>query len=79
MKKFLLALFLVLTALPAFAQHYSCQVVMIDRYNRVIQRYYAQADWRTGMCRDGLRNCNYDLRIRNIYGARCATVRGNGW
>lgn len=80
MNKIILAIALTLSALPAFAQRYaSCQVVMVDRYNRVIQRFYAQADYRSGMCRDGLRNCNYEIRLRNIYGARCAQVRGNGW
>jgi hypothetical protein len=80
MKKFVLAVSLMLSALPALAQrHYSCQVVMVDRYNRIIQRFYAQADYRTGMCRDGLRDCNYEIRRRGLYGVRCAQVRGNGW
>jgi opacity protein-like surface antigen len=81
MKKFLLASVLALSAVPAFAQYYNnCQVVMVDRYNRVISRFYAQRDYRSGMCREGLRQCNSEMRRRGIYGARCAQVNsGRGW
>lgn len=76
MKKLFLVFAMVLSAAPAFAQRYgSCQVVMVDRYNRVIQRFFAQTDYRTGMCRDGLRQCNYEIHRRNLYGVRCAQVR----
>jgi hypothetical protein len=75
MKNMFMALVVAMVTLPAFAQRYSCQVVMVDRYNRIIQRFYAQVDYRTGMCRDGLRDCNYEIRRRGVYGARCATVR----
>lgn len=78
MKKFIVASLLAMTTLPAFAQgYYNCQVVMIDRYNRVIDRFYARRDPRTGMCREGLRQCNYELQRRPIYGARCAQVVRN--
>lgn len=76
MKKLFLVFSMVLMTAPAFAQRYgTCQVVMIDRYNRVIQRFFAQTDYRTGMCREGLRQCNYEIQRRNLYGVRCATVR----
>lgn len=77
-KLFLIFSMLIMTA-PAFAQHVNCQVVMVDRFNRVIHRYFGQRDWRTGMCRNALRQCNLDIRRRNIFGARCAQLRGNGW
>ena len=76
MKKLFLVFSMVLMTAPAFAQRYgSCQVVMIDRYNRVIQRFFAQVDYRTGMCREGLRQCHYEVQRRNLYNVRCATVR----
>lgn len=76
MKKLFFVFAMVLTTAPVFAQrYYNCQVIMIDRYNRVLQRFYAQADYRTGMCREGLRQCNYEIQRRGIYGARCATLR----
>ncbi len=52
----------------------SCQVVMTDRVNRVVRRYWGNSDW-NGMCRDGLRQCNYDLQRMGMWGYRCATVR----
>ena len=85
MHKLIVAILLTVSALPALAQRYpnprysTCQVVMVDRYNRVVQRFYAYTDPRSGMCRDGLRDCNYEIRRRNVYGARCAQVRGSGW
>lgn len=76
MKKLFFALALTMSAVPAFAQYYNCQVAMVDRYNRIIQRFYAQRDYRTGMCREGLRRCNYEVRRRGVYGARCTEIRG---
>ncbi len=52
----------------------SCQVVMTDRVNRVVRRYWGQSNG-NGMCRDGLRQCNYDLQRMGMWGYRCATVR----
>lgn len=51
-----------------------CEVVMTDRVNRVVRRYRGTSDW-NGMCRDGLRQCNYDLQRMGMWGYRCATVR----
>ncbi len=80
MKKTLFVLVFVLSALPALAQHQgSCQVVLMDRYNRILDRFYSRTDYRTGRCREGMRDCNYEMRRRGIYGARCVQVRGNGW
>lgn len=82
MKKAIFAIVMILSALPAFAQSYpypqQCQVVAVDRYNRTIARFWAQTDWRTGQCRDGLRNCNFEIRRRGWYDARCLQVR-NRW
>ena len=52
----------------------SCQVVMTDRVNRVVRRYWGHSNG-NGMCRDGLRQCNYDLQRMGMWGYRCATVR----
>lgn len=73
MKKALFALMLVLSALPAFAQRYprTCEAVAVDRYNRLIARFYGRFDPRTGMCREALRNCNMEIRRRGWYDARC--------
>lgn len=82
MKKAFFALVMILSALPAFAQRppypQQCQVVAVDRYNRVIARFWAQTDWRTGQCRDGLRNCHFEIRRRGWYDARCLQLR-NRW
>ncbi len=82
MKKLILVLMFTMTALPAFAQHYpnptQCQVVAVDRFSRVVARFYAQTDWRTGQCRDGLRMCNFEIRRRGWYDVRCAQLR-NRW
>ncbi len=51
-----------------------CEVVMTDRVNRVVRRYRGTSDW-NGMCREGLRQCNYDLQSMGMWGYRCATVR----
>lgn len=79
MKKLILAFALTMTTLPAFAQAYSCQVVAVDRFNRVLLRFNARPDWQTGMCRDGLRMCNMEIRRRGMWDARCLQVRGRGW
>lgn len=81
MKKALFAILLTISAIPAFAQNYpgqSCRVVAVDRYNRVVANFYGQIDWRTGQCRDALRNCNYEIRRRGWYDVRCGQVR-NRW
>jgi len=69
MRKFLVMLLAFTAMSSAFA--YTCRVDLVDRYNRVVQSYYAQTDY-NGMCRDGLRDCNYDMRMRGIQG-RCVS------
>jgi hypothetical protein len=74
MRSLALCFFMLLAAVPAFAQYgnsYSCEVLMVDRYNRVIDRFYAQRDYQTNRCRDGLRDCNKELRVRGVSGATC--------
>jgi hypothetical protein len=92
MRAIFICLLILVTSLPAFAQRRpiprprpipnpypsSCQVVAIDRYQRVIARFYARTDWQSGQCRDGLRQCNYEIRRRGWWDARCAQVR-NPW
>lgn len=73
MRSLALSLFLLVSAAPAFAQYgntYSCEVVLVDNYNRVIDRFIAQRDYQTNRCRDGLRDCNKEMRLRGISG-RC--------
>lgn len=83
MKKAFVALLLIVTALPASAQwnprppYGSCQVVAVDYYNQVIARFYGQTDHR-GMCRNALHHCNYEIRRRGWYGARCVQLL-NRW
>lgn len=53
----------------------SCQVVMVDRFDRVVRRYWGHEPAGYGMCRSGLRDCNWDLNRMGAWGYRCATVR----
>lgn len=89
MKKLFVVMLCMMTALPALAQYrprphprptptQQCQVVAVDRYSRVVARFYAHTDWRTGQCRDGLRQCNFEIRRRGWYDVRCAQLR-NRW
>ena len=77
MKKYLLGILLVVSAFPAYAQrtHRPCQVAAVDNFNRVIARFYGQTDWRSGMCRNALRQCNFEIRRRGWWGARCVQLR----
>lgn len=81
MKKVLFATLMILSAVPAFAQHgpypQYCQVAAIDRFNRIIATFRGYEDPR-GMCRDGLRTCNFEIRRRGWYDARCVLLR-NRW
>lgn len=53
----------------------NCTVVAVDRFNRVMAHFWGYTDPRTGMCRDGLRNCNNEIRRRGWYDARCLQTR----
>lgn len=83
MKKYLLGLLLIVTSVPAFAETASsaeidarpCQVVAVDRFNRVIAYFYGHTDRRSRMCRSALRQCNYEIRRRGWWGVRCAQLR----
>lgn len=77
MRSLVIAFFILVAAASANAQYgggygnaYSCQVLMVDNYNRVIDRFYAQRDYQTNRCRDGLRDCHRELRVRGL-NARC--------
>jgi hypothetical protein len=52
----------------------SCQVLMVDAYNRVVNRYWGMSrnPWQ---CTDGLNRCYRDLRWMGGIGARCVQVR----
>ena len=78
MKKTILAILLTMSALPAFAQRYpvSCQAGALDRYNRLVARFYGHVDPRSGQCRSALRDCNREIRRRGWYDVRCVQLRG---
>ena len=76
MKKLFVVLMLTFTTLPAFAQRYgTCQVAAVDRYNRIIARFYGYPEGPNGICRQALRQCNYEVRMRGWYDARCIQYR----
>ncbi len=52
----------------------TCQVVMVDRYNRVMNRYWGHRS-NYGQCSKALRECYQDVRYYGGFGARCAQVR----
>lgn len=49
----------------------SCRVTMVDRYNRPIRTFYGQRDWQSGMCRNALRDCNFEQRRMGMWDTRC--------
>lgn len=81
MKKYFLGLLILASALPAFAEPTAprpCQVVAVDRYHRVIARFYGNTNRGNRMCRNALRQCNFEIRRRGWWDARCLQVR-NPW
>lgn len=77
--KMILSLILLFSAHFSFAQAGPCQVVMVNQYHRIVGRFNGYRDYRNGICRDALRNCNYEIQSRRIYGVRCLEVRYPGW
>lgn len=80
MNKYLLGLLLMFSAFPVFAETTElsdrpCQVVAVDRYQRVIARFYGRTHPRSRMCRSALRQCNYEIRRRGWWGVRCTQLR----
>ncbi|GEM_PF-3340664 len=75
MKKFLFTIAtLVLSAQAAHA--YICQVDLLDNRGRLLDTFTAQAEM-NGACRDGLRDCNREMRTRGIQG-QCVTRTNPG-
>lgn len=70
MKK-LLFILATLTLSAQAAHAYICQVDLIDTRGRRIDTFTAQTDM-NGACRDGLRDCNREMRVRGIQG-QCVT------
>lgn len=70
MKKFLFIL-ATLTLSAQAAHAYMCQVDLIDYRGYLLRTFTAQADF-NGTCRDGLRDCNREMRMRGIQG-QCVT------
>jgi hypothetical protein len=64
MKKTLLAALALIAAAPA-AFAYTCRVDMVDMRGRLLDTFYGREDY-NGMCRDGLRDCNRELRLRGL-------------
>lgn len=52
-----------------------CSVVMVNRANRVINRYTGYADYRSGVCHQAMQNCRFDLSRRGAWGNRCVQNR----
>lgn len=81
MKNTFIALFLMMTVFPAFAQRHrfpsQCEVAAIDRYNRIIATFRAPTNG-NGRCNQGIRICNMEVRRRGWYDARCVPMR-NRW
>ena len=83
MKKYLLGLLLIVSAIPAFAEITAttelndrpCRVVAVDRFNRVVAHFYGHTDRRSPICRSALRQCNYEIRMRGWWGVRCTQLR----
>lgn len=83
MRNFCLGLVLLVSALPAFAEvseinNRPCQVVAVDRYQRIVARFYGNSHPRDRMCRNALRQCNYEVRRRGWWDVRCRQL-GNRW
>lgn len=53
----------------------NCTVVAVDRFNRVVANFWGYRDPYSGMCRDALRNCNFEMNRRGWYDVRCMQVR----
>jgi hypothetical protein len=70
MKK-LLFILATLTLSAQAAHAYMCQVDLVDNRGRVVDSFRAQTDM-NGACRDGLRDCNREMRVRGIQG-QCVT------
>lgn len=61
--------------MPRPAPTLSCQVAMVDGYNRVVRRFWGHTDYRTGQCRDALQQCSWEVRRMGSWNYRCAQVR----
>jgi hypothetical protein len=70
MKNKIVLLGLFLLQISTAKAYYMCQVDMVDPRGRVLNSFSAQTD-QNGMCREGLKDCSYEMRMRNIHGARC--------
>lgn len=62
------------TRVPMPRPRYTCQVAMVDRYNRVVNRYRGRSHSRFDHCRDAFRSCHWDLRRYGSRGRRCIQV-----
>lgn len=59
------------TRVPMPMPRYTCQVVMVDRYNRVVNRYWGRTHSRFDRCRDAMSSCYWDLKRYGSRGRRC--------
>lgn len=62
------------TRIPAPVPRHSCQVVMVDRYNRVVNRYWGRSRSRVNRCADAFSACHWDLKRYGSRGRRCLQV-----
>lgn len=80
MKRIILVFVMMMSTIPAMAESLEsrdipCQVAAIDRYHRVIARFYGNSNGRHRMCRNALRQCNFEIRRRGWWGVRCVQIR----
>jgi hypothetical protein len=59
------------TRIPIPGPRYTCQVVMVDRYHRVVNRYWGRSHSRFDRCEDAFRSCYWDLKRYGSRGRRC--------
>lgn len=62
------------TRIPMPRPRHTCQVVMVDRYNRVVNRYWGRSHSRFDRCQDAFSSCYWDLKRYGSRGRRCLQV-----
>lgn len=82
-------LVVILKANSAFAQRYgnshrsnhhnpynssSCSVQLVDSYGYILDQFYSVQDF-NGMCKEGLRQCNREKKLRGLHMASCRSQR----
>ncbi len=53
---------------------YACRVALVDRYGRPVRMFFGTTDY-NGMCRNALRDCNYEQTRMGAWDLRCVQTR----